>query len=192
MGLRGAASPSAAAPASGAPAVGLAELLTDKCAPRQTMKPAGDLGLALAHICAAPDAGGALAVDDALSAAAAAAVLDAAVARLTPGRHPPAPIPCPRPPVLDRRSAVGDLRFSGDGAEAVESWSNFGSARSPAAVTTGRWAYDVRLGSAGIQQLGWATARGAARFTNEEGVGDAPDSYAFDGRRVKKWAGASE
>jgi len=34
-------------------------------------------------------------------------------------------------------------------------------------------------------QLGWATA--AASFTNEEGVGDWPDTYAFDGRRVRKW-----
>ena len=62
--------------------------------------------------------------------------------------------------------------------------------------------YEVTLGTAGIQQLGWA-AHGST-FTNEgtkisillkccpltpilfaeDGVGDSPDSYAFDGKRV--------
>jgi len=45
--------------------------------------------------------------------------------------------------------------------------------------------YEVTLGTDGIQQLGWA-AHGCT-FTNEDGVGDSPDSYAFDGKRVKKW-----
>jgi hypothetical protein len=31
----------------------------------------------------------------------------------------------------------------------------------------------------------WATL--ACPFTDVEGVGDAPDSYAYDGKRVKKW-----
>jgi Kip1 ubiquitination-promoting complex protein 1 len=45
--------------------------------------------------------------------------------------------------------------------------------------------YEGTVLTNGIQQLGWAT--GDCPFTNEEGVGDAPDSYAYDGQRVKKW-----
>ena len=45
--------------------------------------------------------------------------------------------------------------------------------------------YEVTLGTGGIMQLGWATH--ACQFSNEEGVGDSPDSYAFDGKRVRKW-----
>ena len=52
-----------------------------------------------------------------------------------------------------------------------------------------KWAYEVELGSGGIQQLGWATAAAAARFTNEEGTGDARGSFAFDGRRRRAWGG---
>ena len=45
--------------------------------------------------------------------------------------------------------------------------------------------YEVTLGTAGIMQLGWATA--ACQFSNEEGVGDSVDSYAYDGKRVQRW-----
>ena len=45
--------------------------------------------------------------------------------------------------------------------------------------------YEATVLTSGIQQLGWAT--GDCPFTSEEGVGDAPDSYAYDGKRVKKW-----
>ena len=49
----------------------------------------------------------------------------------------------------------------------------------------GAWMYEVTLGTAGIQQIGWATLE--CPFTNEEGVGDAADSYAWDGKRVQRW-----
>jgi Kip1 ubiquitination-promoting complex protein 1 len=39
--------------------------------------------------------------------------------------------------------------------------------------------------TAGIQQLGWATLQ--CRFTGEEGVGDTQYSYAYDGKRRRKW-----
>ena len=45
--------------------------------------------------------------------------------------------------------------------------------------------YEVTLGTAGIMQLGWAT--GGCQFSNEEGVGDSVDSYAYDGKRVQRW-----
>lgn len=54
-----------------------------------------------------------------------------------------------------------------------------------ASLKQGAWMYEVSLGTAGIQQLGWATSD--CPFDNEEGVGDAPDSYAWDGKRVQRW-----
>jgi Kip1 ubiquitination-promoting complex protein 1 len=78
----------------------------------------------------------------------------------------------------------GNLRFRADDCD-VESHSNFSSVRANACVFAGKWMYEVTLGSSGIQQLGWATHE--CRFTNEEGVGDSPQSYAYDGKRVRKW-----
>ena len=92
-----------------------------------------------------------------------------------------------RAPFFDTRRTTGDLAL-GEG-DAVESFSNFASALSTACVTTGRWAFDVELRTAGIAQLGWATTAAGAAFTNEEGTGDAPGSYAYDGRRVRRWGG---
>lgn len=54
-----------------------------------------------------------------------------------------------------------------------------------AATLQGAWMYEVVLGTCGIQQIGWATMR--CPFNNEEGVGDAADSYAWDGKRVQRW-----
>eukprot|EP00906_Rhabdomonas_costata_P039183 RCo055434 len=62
---------------------------------------------------------------------------------------------------------------------------NFSSARADAGVFSERWMYEVILGSGGVQQLGWTTIN--TRWTNEDGVGDNPRSYAYDGNRVKKW-----
>ena len=92
-----------------------------------------------------------------------------------------------RAPFFDTRRTTGDLAL-GEG-DAVESFSNFASALSTACITTGRWAFDVELRTAGIAQLGWATSAAGAAFTNEEGTGDAPGSYAYDGRRVRRWGG---
>ena len=54
-----------------------------------------------------------------------------------------------------------------------------------AILLQGKWMYEVILGTCGIQQIGWATLQ--CPFTSEEGVGDAPDSYAWDGKRVQRW-----
>lgn len=45
--------------------------------------------------------------------------------------------------------------------------------------------YEVTLATAGIQQVGWATL--SCQFTTEEGVGDSYNSYAYDGKRRRKW-----
>ena len=67
----------------------------------------------------------------------------------------------------------------------IKSLSNFCSARTNCCVIAGAWQYEVVLGTAGIQQIGWATP--TCPVTNEEGVGDFPNSYAYDGKRVRKW-----
>uniref|UniRef100_A0A3Q1I6T5 RING-type E3 ubiquitin transferase n=1 Tax=Anabas testudineus TaxID=64144 RepID=A0A3Q1I6T5_ANATE len=48
-----------------------------------------------------------------------------------------------------------------------------------------KWAYEVLISSQGLMQIGWCTLN--CRFNQEEGVGDTPDSYAYDGNRVRKW-----
>lgn len=58
--------------------------------------------------------------------------------------------------------------------------------------------YEVTLGSPGIQQvggrvvwshsygqIGWATVE--AVFSGEEGVGDVVNTYAYDGKRKRRW-----
>ena len=50
---------------------------------------------------------------------------------------------------------------------------------------SGRWIYVCVLETAGVMQLGWATID--CMFTNEHGVGDSRDSYAYDGQRKKLW-----
>lgn len=72
----------------------------------------------------------------------------------------------------------------------VESLAMFSSVRANACVWKGKWMYEVILETSGIQQLGWATV--SCPFTDQKGVGDADDSYAFDGRRVKKWSKDAE
>ncbi len=106
----------------------------------------------------------------------------AAAAGMTPQPQEQSGREGPLPVRMDRAALVGELRLTGN---AAESWSNFGSGRAATAVSRGQWMFEAVLGTPGIMQLGWATA--AASFTNEEGVGDWPDTYAFDGRRVRKW-----
>ncbi|PRP88001.1 hypothetical protein PROFUN_04429 [Planoprotostelium fungivorum] len=85
---------------------------------------------------------------------------------------------------LDSKSMFGALQLRCDNLE-VEGHSNFSSIRANVCVFKGKWMYEVTLGTAGIQQIGWATIE--CPFTNEEGVGDSADSYAYDGKRTKKW-----
>ena len=78
----------------------------------------------------------------------------------------------------------GEAALSPDGL-GLESHSNFVSVHANVCVADGKWMYEVTLGTAGIQQLGWATLD--CPCNNEEGVGDFPNSYAYDGKRIKKW-----
>ena len=85
---------------------------------------------------------------------------------------------------VDRARMAGDVRLDAAGTR-VASHSNFSSVRANVAVFAGKWAFEATLGSSGIMQLGWCTAR--CPFTHEHGVGDAQDSFAYDGHRVRKW-----
>ncbi|KAL0349951.1 UNVERIFIED_CONTAM: E3 ubiquitin-protein ligase RKP [Sesamum radiatum] len=85
---------------------------------------------------------------------------------------------------LDKTSICGDIRVVKQPL-LVESHALFSSARANACVWKGKWMYEVTLETSGIQQLGWATI--ACPFTDHKGVGDADDSYAYDGKRVSKW-----
>ncbi|KAM3016151.1 hypothetical protein FF2_000205 [Malus domestica] len=85
---------------------------------------------------------------------------------------------------LDESSIRGDIRVIKP-PSLIESLAMFSSARANAFVWKGKWMYEVILETSGIQQLGWATV--SCPFTDHKGVGDADDSYAFDGRRVRKW-----
>ncbi|KAI5582324.1 hypothetical protein BDE02_07G078500 [Populus trichocarpa] len=85
---------------------------------------------------------------------------------------------------LEEVSICGDIRIIKHPLH-VESLAMFSSARSNACVWKGKWMYEVLLETCGVQQLGWATR--SCPFTDHKGVGDADDSYAFDGKRVSKW-----
>ncbi|KAI0506995.1 hypothetical protein KFK09_013113 [Dendrobium nobile] len=85
---------------------------------------------------------------------------------------------------IDRASVCGEIRNIRKPL-LIESLAVFSSARANACVWKGKWMYEVTLETSGVQQLGWATV--SCPFTDRKGVGDAEDSYAFDGRRVTKW-----
>uniref|UniRef100_A0A8D0GBH5 B30.2/SPRY domain-containing protein n=1 Tax=Sphenodon punctatus TaxID=8508 RepID=A0A8D0GBH5_SPHPU len=87
--------------------------------------------------------------------------------------------------VLDHTSGFEGLLLVDDDLLGVIGHSNFGSIRATTCVYQGKWIYEVLISSQGLMQIGWCTLN--CRFNQEEGVGDTPDSYAYDGNRVRKW-----
>ncbi|KAL2521490.1 E3 ubiquitin-protein ligase [Forsythia ovata] len=85
---------------------------------------------------------------------------------------------------LEESSVCGDIRVV-KSPLLVESHALFSSARANTCVWKGKWMYEVTLETCDVQQLGWATV--ACPFSDHRGVGDADDSYAYDGKRVSKW-----
>ncbi|CAL7948841.1 unnamed protein product [Xylocopa violacea] len=67
----------------------------------------------------------------------------------------------------------------------INSGSNFSTIRANTAVFQGKWMYEVQLRSKGLMQIGWSTIN--CKFTQESGVGDTVNSYAYDGNRIRKW-----
>ncbi|KAJ8765528.1 hypothetical protein K2173_014650 [Erythroxylum novogranatense] len=90
----------------------------------------------------------------------------------------------PRVVALDKSSICGEIKTIKPPL-LVESLTIFSSCRANTYVWKGKWMYEVILETSGVQQLGWATL--SCPFTDHKGVGDADDSYAFDGKRVTKW-----
>lgn len=90
----------------------------------------------------------------------------------------------PRRVRFDLTSKVG-LMINDKERLGVCSQSNFSTIRANVCVYSGRWQYELMLGSKGVMQLGWTTLD--AFFSQEKGVGDTADSYAYDGNRVRKW-----
>jgi hypothetical protein len=88
--------------------------------------------------------------------------------------------------------ASGDFRnpnFDIKGSE-VNSRENM-TCRSSAAVTEGRWYYEVQLlDSAASAKIGFAREGFAPRDT-ANGVGDDSSSWGFDGANLRKWHGGS-
>jgi len=76
-----------------------------------------------------------------------------------------------------------------DGSDAlaldIEAKSNFVSVRANTAVFRDCFYYEVTLLTDGLMQIGWCSLN--TSFTNGNGVGDSPYSYAYDGYRVEKW-----
>lgn len=85
---------------------------------------------------------------------------------------------------LEESSICGDIRVVKPPL-LLESHALFSSARANTCVWKGKWMYEVILETSGVQQIGWATL--SCPFTDLKGVGDADDSYAYDGKRVYKW-----
>uniref|UniRef100_A0A8C9L6Y7 E3 ubiquitin-protein ligase RNF123 n=1 Tax=Pavo cristatus TaxID=9049 RepID=A0A8C9L6Y7_PAVCR len=99
--------------------------------------------------------------------------------QITEGRLGPSTV------VLDHTSGFEGLLLVDDDLLGVIGHSNFGSIRATTCVYKGKWIYEVLISSQGLMQIGWCTLN--CRFNQEEGVGDTPDSYAYDGNRVRKW-----
>ena len=79
---------------------------------------------------------------------------------------------------------VGPGHVSVDGLR-IEGTSVFGSCKAELTIRRGRVQYEVELATSGIMQLGWMPPH--CQFTEMEGVGDAPCSFAYDGARLCKW-----
>ena len=88
---------------------------------------------------------------------------------------------------LDTKSAYGDVIFSRTNNLDVEATSKFVSIRANTGVFSGKYYYEVQLKTCGIMQLGWSTMQTPFNFSR--GVGDDNTSYAYDGKRIKKWNG---
>ncbi|XP_068246013.1 E3 ubiquitin-protein ligase RNF123-like [Palaemon carinicauda] len=88
------------------------------------------------------------------------------------------------PVQFDVKSSVGLFSFNEDRL-GLSSQDNFSTIRANTCVYKGKWQYELMLGTKGVMQVGWATMN--CQFSKEKGVGDTPDSYAYDGNRQRKW-----
>ena len=85
---------------------------------------------------------------------------------------------------IEEKYCFGTTTINNETLE-ISSTSNFSSFRANTCLYDGKWMYEVILLSDGLQQIGWSPLSWS--FTDEMGVGDFIDSYAYDGKRKKKW-----
>ncbi|XP_047540342.1 E3 ubiquitin-protein ligase RNF123-like [Vanessa atalanta] len=91
----------------------------------------------------------------------------------------------PKLVVFDASTGTGRLVLVGDERVSIQGLSSFATIRATACVFSGKWMYEVQLGTKGIMQIGWCTS--SCTFSMDTGVGDTAHSYAYDGGRVRKW-----
>ncbi|KAF9903752.1 RING finger and SPRY domain-containing protein 1 [Linnemannia zychae] len=91
--------------------------------------------------------------------------------------------------ILNTLDATRHWKISEDGLTIRNDGSTFESIRATKSVTCGKWFYEVTLVTAGIMQLGWATAH--CQFSPEDGTGIGDDlfGFAYDGSRNLIWSG---
>ncbi|XP_015186457.1 PREDICTED: E3 ubiquitin-protein ligase RNF123-like isoform X2 [Polistes dominula] len=85
---------------------------------------------------------------------------------------------------FDINSRVG-LMISSPDRNSVIAQGNFCTIRANTGVYKNKWMYEVQIGSKGIMQIGWGTIN--CKYSLTVGVGDTPNSYSYDGNRIKKW-----
>lgn len=81
--------------------------------------------------------------------------------------------------ILNTLDATRHWKISEDGLTIRNDGSTFESIRATKSVTCGKWFYEVTLTTAGIMQLGWATAHG--QFSPEDGTGVGDDLVSLSG-----------
>jgi hypothetical protein len=86
---------------------------------------------------------------------------------------------------LNKKSQYGEALFYGRDELEIEAISSFYSVRANVGVFSGRYYFEVMLKTSGLMQIGWCSLQ--TTFSSQNGVGDDPSSYAYDGMRVKKW-----
>lgn len=56
-------------------------------------------------------------------------------------------------------------------------------------VVSGKWYYELHLLTGGCMQVGWVTPKYTGDAQTGDGVGDDPESWAYDGHRQTRWNG---
>jgi len=87
--------------------------------------------------------------------------------------------------VISRERGACEVSTSGDGCWTVVGLEGFSSVSGRFPKTGGKYMYEAQVQTAGVMQIGWMTPN--TIFTSEDGIGDSRDSFAFDGKRVRKW-----
>lgn len=75
--------------------------------------------------------------------------------------------------MLNTLDATRHWKLSEDGLSIRNDGSTFESIRATKSVTCGKWFYEVKLVTAGIMQIGWATVH--CQFSPEDGTGVGDD-----------------